>query len=127
MLQVELVQGKEDAHPLLGDVRNGTVRRPAPEQGHRDQVVHRPGRIAEAVDELVGHVVRILRCADAGDAAVQVHALLRGGDVSVRDGGGHRQIGGALPALGRGLPLLLQHRLLQQLQVQVIAHAHQKA
>ena len=53
-LQVEAVQQEGQRPRLLGDLGDGARRRLPPEQGHGDQVVHLPGRVAEAVDELVG-------------------------------------------------------------------------
>ena len=41
--------------------------------------------VAEAVDKLVGEVVRLLLGADERDTAVDVHALLCRGDVALRD------------------------------------------
>ena len=126
-LQAEFLQGEEKLSILLCDVGDTEPGGVCPEEGHRKQVVHRPGRLAVAVDELIHQLVGLLLALHCGDAAVQVHPLLRGGDVFVRDGGGHAQIGGALRPGGQGLALLQQDGLLQQLEVHIIANAEQKA
>ena len=85
--QVKLRDGQQQRAVLLVDVGDARLCGLGPQQGHGDQVVHRPGRLAIAVDELIHQVVRLRLAADGGDAAVQVHPLLRGGDVPV----GHRR------------------------------------
>ena len=47
---LELLQGKDQLPVLLGDVGDVRLCHRRPEQGHGDQVVHRPGRLAIAVD-----------------------------------------------------------------------------
>src|SRR5699024_4426969 len=118
----EPAQGEHQLSVFLGDVGDLRLGGGGTEEGHGDQVVHRPGGLAVPVDELIHQVVRVLLAADGGDAPVQVHALLGRGDVPVGDGGGDGQVGGALGALGRRLALLGEDGLLQQLQIHVIAH-----
>ena len=60
----------------------------------------------------VDDVVALFLGADAGHAAVEVHALLRGGDVFLRDGGGDGEVRRAPGRLFHGLALLLQDGLL---------------
>ena len=50
-----------------------------------DQAVNAFGRLAEAVDQLVDDVTRILVRLDLGDAAVYLEAQRRGIDVAFRD------------------------------------------
>ena len=60
-------------------------------------------------------------------ARVQIHPLLGGGHIALRDVRRHRQVGGALHPHGHLPALLLQHRVVQQLQVHVVAHGHHVA
>ena len=63
-----------------------------PEEGHRNQVVHRPGGLAVPVDELIQHVHGVLLGLHLGDAAVHVQPQAQAVDVALGDVGLHLQI-----------------------------------
>src|SRR5699024_1827144 len=116
------VKGGEDklqAHAPLHDLRDAAAGGGGAHEGHGDKVVDAPGGITVAVDELVGQIVGLLLAADGGDAAVEVHALLRRGDVLVGDGGRHGEVGGAFRRQLHLLAPLGEHRLLQKFEVHV--------
>ena len=93
-----------------------------PEKGNVDEVQHALWRLTVAVDDLVQQVVGVLLRADGGHAAVQIHPFLPPGDVIFVHVGGDVQVGGTFRRLG-GFALFLQNRLVQQLEVHVVAHA----
>ena len=92
-----------------------------------DERVHARRRVAEAVAQLVGDVVRLGLGADEGDAAVDVHAPLGAFDVRFGDIRADGEIGGALGVHRRRLAALLHDRLLEQLQVHIVPHVDQVA
>ncbi len=108
---------------MLGDVADAHPGGAGAEHGHVQQGVDGLGGIAVAVHQFVQQVRGVLLTPDGGDAPVEVHPLLVGGYVGAGDVGGYGQVGGTLGGLLL-LPLLLQHRVLQQLKVDVVAHAH---
>ncbi|CAN4029686.1 Stage III sporulation protein AG, partial [Dysosmobacter welbionis] len=124
-LWVEHSQLQPQEAALLGDIGHAGLGRGRTQQGHVQQGQNGLGRLAVAVQHLVQQIRGVLVRADGGDAAVQVHPLFRRGDVPVRDMGVHRQVGGTLRLDPLLLATLLQDGLLQQLQVQVVAYAHE--
>lgn len=110
--EIRLGEGEADAVFFLSQLRHAQGGGTGAEQGDGDEVRDALGRLAVAVDEFVDDVVALFLGADAGHAAVEVHALLRGGDVFLRDGGGDGEVRRAPGRLFHGLALLLQDGLL---------------
>ncbi|MPM49264.1 hypothetical protein SDC9_95992 [bioreactor metagenome] len=109
---------------LLAQVGDSGCLRRRPQKRHVQQRQHGLGRVAVAVHQFVQKLAGILWRADGGNTAVQIHPLLRRGDIPLRQMGVHRQIGGAFRRADGLHALFLQHRLLQKLEIHVVAHAH---
>ena len=113
--------------PVLLDGVDAGGGGPGAEKGYVDQIEHRLRRVAEAVDQLVDDIVGILLGTDGSHAAVEVHPLLGGGNVTLVDIGLDGEITEAFGLLDPLLALGLQYGVLQELEIHVIADAEHMA
>ena len=102
-------KAEEELVSLLGNVADAHIGRVRTEQGHLQQSRYGPGRVAEAIQQLVQNVPGVLHRTNGRNAAVQVHPLLGLGYIVLGDVGRHGEVGRAFGPNFCGLSLLLQH------------------
>ena len=86
-----------------------------------DERVHARRRIAEAVYQLVGQVVRLFLGADERDAPVDVHALLLRGYIPIRYIRRNGKVCRAFRPRRNLDPARLQHRFAEKLHIHIVA------
>ena len=105
----------------MDNIRDAGFPGNAPENGYLNQGVYPRRRVAVPVDDLIQQIVRFIFRPDHGDTPVNVHPLLGGRDIPVRDAGGNREVRRAVRPLRDRNAALLQDGLIQELHVHVVA------
>ena len=88
---------------------------------NRNQVHHALRGVSVPVDDFVQQIVCILLRADGRHAAVQIHALLAGGNVALRNVRRHIEVRRAFRLLERLFPALLEYCVFEQFEIHIVA------
>ena len=94
-LHVKLIFVEQKRVCLLLDFRNAKLCRAVAQQSNVDKPINAFGRLAEAVNELIHNIARILIRFNVCDAAVNVQTQRGGIDVAFRDMRLHLHVHGA--------------------------------
>ena len=109
----------DELYSVLEERMTKILRRSA-DKCNAQKVFNRAGHVSEAVEKLVLDIVRVVLIADKGDALIERHSLARIADVFFGNVGIVGEVDYALLSLLDLLTLLLKHRIVKQLDIEIV-------